>query len=160
MGGASALPKTHAASSSFRLTSGSFFDSAYATRVRRCARYARCRPNWSSASRCFFVVWHLLFPWTDLAFTLAFVPGVILAVAYSSNLLVAPFAVTLLPAALLMNMAIFFVMRSMFHAHGLKIRRNVGGFVVYTFGYSLLLQPARIAGYLLGLLKPRATKKA
>ncbi len=106
----------------------------------------------------FFVIWHLLFPWTDLAFTLAFVPGVILSIAYSSNLLMGPFAVTLLPAALLMNMAIFFVMRSMFHAHGLKIRRNVGGLVVYTFGYSLLLQPARFAGYLTGLIKPRAKK--
>ena len=105
-----------------------------------------------------FVVWHLLFPWTDLAFTLAFVPGVILAVIYSSNLLMGPFAVTLLPAALLMNMAIFFVMRSMFHAHGLKIRRNVGGLVVYTFGYSLLLQPARVAGYLMGLMRPRPKK--
>jgi poly-beta-1,6-N-acetyl-D-glucosamine synthase len=105
-----------------------------------------------------FVVWHLLFPWTDLAFTLAFVPGVILAVIYSSNLLMGPFAVTLLPAALLMNMAIFFVMRSMFHAHGLKIRRNVRGLVVYTFGYSLLLQPARVVGYLMGLMRPRPKK--
>ena len=105
-----------------------------------------------------FVVWHLLFPWTDLAFTLAFVPGVILSVAYSSNLLMGPLAVTLLPAALLMNIAIFFVMRSMFHTHGLKIRRNVSGLVVYTFGYSLLLQPARVAGYLMGLMRPRAKK--
>ena len=69
-----------------------------------------------------------------------------------------PMAVTLLPAALLMNIAIFFVMRSMFHAHGLKIRRNVGGFIVYLFGYSLLVQPARIAGYLAGLMRPRSKK--
>jgi biofilm PGA synthesis N-glycosyltransferase PgaC len=69
-----------------------------------------------------------------------------------------PLAVTLLPAALLMNIAIFFVMRSMFHTHGLKIRRNVSGLVVYTFGYSLLLQPARVAGYLMGLMRPRAKK--
>ena len=97
-----------------------------------------------------FVVWNLLFPWTDLAFTLGFVPGAILSVAYGSHLLMGPMAVTLLPAVLLMNIAIFFVMRSMFQAHGLKIRRNVGGFVVYIFGYSLLLQPARTAGYSAG----------
>ena len=106
-----------------------------------------------------FVVWHLLFPWTDLAFTLGFVPGAILCVVYSSNLLMGSMAVTLLPAVLLMNVAIFFVMRSMFHAHGLKIRRNVGGLIVYIFGYSLLLQPARAVGYLMGLMRPR-TKKA
>ena len=40
-----------------------------------------------------------------------------------------------------------------------EFRKNVGGLVVYTFGYSLLLQPARFAGYLAGLIKPR-TKKA
>jgi len=105
-----------------------------------------------------FVVWHLLFPWTDLAFTLGFVPGVILSVAYSNHLLMGPMAVTLLPAVLLLNIAIFFVMRSMFHAHGLKIRRNVGGLVVYIFGYSLLLQPARAAGFLAGLMRPRSKK--
>ena len=105
-----------------------------------------------------FVVWHLLFPWTDLAFTAGFVPGVILSVAYSSHLLVGPMVLTLLPAALLLNIAIFFVMRSMFHAHGLKIRRNVGGLVVYIFGYSLLLQPARAAGYLAGMVRSRSTK--
>ena len=105
-----------------------------------------------------FVVWHLLFPWTDLAFTLGFVPGVILSVAYGSHLMTGPIALTLLPAALLLNVAIFFVMRSMFHTHGLKVRRNVGGFVVYIFGYSLLLQPARAAGYLMGLMRSRSTK--
>jgi biofilm PGA synthesis N-glycosyltransferase PgaC len=105
-----------------------------------------------------FVVWHLLFPWTDLAFTLGFVPGVVLSVAYSSHLLMGPIAVTLLPAALLLNIAIFFVMRAMFHDHGLKIRRNVGGLLVYMFGYSLLLQPARAAGYLAGLTRSRSAK--
>ena len=105
-----------------------------------------------------FVVWNLLFPWTDLAFTLGFVPGVILSVVYSSHLLMGPMAVTLLPAVLLLNIAIFFVMRSMFHAHGLKIRRNVGGLVIYIFGYSLLLQPARAAGYVMGLVRSRSTK--
>jgi biofilm PGA synthesis N-glycosyltransferase PgaC len=102
-----------------------------------------------------FVIWHLLFPWTDLAFTLGFIPGVILSVAYSNHLLMGPMALTLLPAALLLNLVIFFVMRSMFHDHGLKIRRNVGGLLVYIFGYSLLLQPARVAGYVAGLIRPR-----
>ncbi len=104
-----------------------------------------------------FVVWHLLFPWTDLAFTLGFIPGVMLSVAYSSHLLMGPIALALLPAVLLLNLVIFFVMRSMFHDHGLKIRRNVGGLLIYMFGYSLLLQPARVAGYLASLLKTRSS---
>lgn len=105
-----------------------------------------------------FVVWHLLFPWTDLAFTLGFVPGVILSVAYSRHLLMGPFVLTLLPAVLLLNIVIHFLMRSMFHDHGLKIRRNVGGLLVYIFGYGLLLQPARAFGYLAGLMRSRAAK--
>jgi biofilm PGA synthesis N-glycosyltransferase PgaC len=103
-----------------------------------------------------FVAWHLLFPWTDFAFTLGFVPGVILSIAYSSHLLMGPVVLTLLPAALLLNVVIFFVMRAMFHDHGLKIRRNVGGLLVYMFGYSLLLQPARVAGYLVTLVRSLA----
>jgi biofilm PGA synthesis N-glycosyltransferase PgaC len=103
-----------------------------------------------------FVAWHLLFPWTDLAFTLAFVPGVVLSFAYSSHLLLGPMALALLPAALLLNIVIFYAMRAMFHDRGLKIRRNVGGLVVYLFGYSLLLQPARVAGYLADLFKRRS----
>ena len=105
------------------------------------------------------LVWNLLFPWTDLAFTLGFIPGVILSVAYSSHLLMGPMALVLLPAVLLLNLVIFFVMRAMFHDHGLKIRRNVGGLLVYIFGYSLLLQPARVAGYLAGIVRPRSSRK-
>ncbi|MGZ8980804.1 MAG: glycosyltransferase [Burkholderiaceae bacterium] len=105
-----------------------------------------------------FVVWHLLFPWTDLAFTLGFVPGVVLSVIYGSHLLMAPMVVALLPATLLLNLVIFFLMRSMFHDHGLKIRRNVGGLLIYMFGYSLLLQPARVVGYLAELARPRPAK--
>jgi biofilm PGA synthesis N-glycosyltransferase PgaC len=106
-----------------------------------------------------FVIWHLLFPWTDLAFTLGFVPGVLLSIAYSSHLLMGPMVLALLPAALLLNLVIFFVMRSMFNDHGLKIRRNVRGLLVYVFGYSLLLQPARVVGYFAGLLRrsPKAS---
>jgi biofilm PGA synthesis N-glycosyltransferase PgaC len=100
-----------------------------------------------------FVAWHLLFPWTDLAFTLGFVPGVVMSLAYSSHLLMGPMALALLPAALLLNVVIFFVMRAMFHDHGLRIRRNLGGLLVYMFGYGLLLQPARVAGYLAGLVR-------
>lgn len=103
----------------------------------------------------FFVCWNLLFPFTDLAFTLAFIPGVVFTIVYSSNLLMGPMLATLLPAMLLLNMAIFLVMRSMFHDHGLKIRRNVGGLLIYIFGYSVLLQPARAVGLLAGLVRPR-----
>ncbi len=133
---------------------------AHAARARDAARAdgAAERELVKRRTSMLFVVWHLLFPWTDLAFTLGFVPGVILSIAYSSHLLMGPMVLTLLPAVLLLNLVIFFVMRSMFNDHGLKVRRNVGGLLVYVFGYSLLLQPARVAGYLASLIRPRPAK--
>ena len=44
----------------------------------------------------------------------------------------------------------------MLAAQGLRVRRNVGGFLMYAFGYSLVLQPVSMIGYaseLLGLRK-------
>jgi biofilm PGA synthesis N-glycosyltransferase PgaC len=44
----------------------------------------------------------------------------------------------------------------MFDAQGLRVRRNIAGFLLYTFAYSLVLQPVSAAGYaseLLGLRK-------
>jgi poly-beta-1,6-N-acetyl-D-glucosamine synthase len=111
----------------------------------------------SKRASTLFVVWHLLFPWMDLAFTLGFLPGIVVAVAYSNYLLVAPIAVAL-PAMLLMNMMAFFVMRSMFGGQGLQIRRNFAGLLIYAFGYGLLLQPARVLGYATDLLRRTPAK--
>jgi biofilm PGA synthesis N-glycosyltransferase PgaC len=36
----------------------------------------------------------------------------------------------------------------MFAANGLRVRRNLSGFLTYAFAYSLVLQPACLAGYL------------
>jgi len=35
----------------------------------------------------------------------------------------------------------------MFAANGLRVRRNLSGFLTYAFAYSLILQPACLAGY-------------
>jgi biofilm PGA synthesis N-glycosyltransferase PgaC len=106
-----------------------------------------------------FVVWHLLFPWTDVALVLGFLPGVALAIAYGNHLLMAPLVAALLPAVLLFNLAIFFVMRAMFHDRGLQIRRNVGGLLAYVFGYGLLTLPARLAGAVAALVPARSPAK-
>jgi biofilm PGA synthesis N-glycosyltransferase PgaC len=49
----------------------------------------------------------------------------------------------------------------MFAANGLRVRRNLSGFLVYAFVYSLILQPACVAGYfseILGFRKTWGTK--
>jgi biofilm PGA synthesis N-glycosyltransferase PgaC len=103
----------------------------------------------------FFIYWNLLFPWTDLAFTLGFIPGVALALVFGNFLIAGPMTLALLPAALLLNMLMFGVGRRMFDAQGLHVRRNIGGFLLYTFGYALVLQPASVLGYASELLNLR-----
>jgi biofilm PGA synthesis N-glycosyltransferase PgaC len=94
----------------------------------------------------FFVYWNLLFPWTDLAFTFGFIPGIVLAL-FGNYMIVGPMTLALLPAALLMNALMFRVGRGMFAAQGMRVRRNAGGFVLYTLAYSLVMQPASVLGY-------------
>jgi biofilm PGA synthesis N-glycosyltransferase PgaC len=103
----------------------------------------------------FFVCWNLLFPWLDFAYTVAFLPGVVLAL-FGIYWIAGPMTLALLPMALLMNLLMYRISIRMFHAQGLRVRRNIAGFLLYTFAYSLVLQPVSAAGYaseLLGLRK-------
>jgi biofilm PGA synthesis N-glycosyltransferase PgaC len=108
----------------------------------------------------FFVYWNLLFPWLDFAYTAAFIPGVILAL-FGVFWIAGPMTLALLPMALLMNFLMFRISVRMFDAQGLRVRRNVGGFLLYAFAYSLVLQPVSVAGYvseLIGLRRSWGTK--
>ena len=69
-------------------------------------------------------------------------------------------ALALLPLALCINYVMFRVGSQMFASNGLRVRRNVAGFLTYAFFYSLILQPACAAGYLseiVGLHKSRGS---
>ena len=108
----------------------------------------------------FFVYWNLLFPWLDIAYTAAFLPGVVLAL-FGVFWVAGPMTLALLPMALLMNFLMFRISLRMFDAQGLRVRRNVGGFLLYAFAYSLVLQPASVAGYfseLIGLRRSWGAK--
>jgi biofilm PGA synthesis N-glycosyltransferase PgaC len=102
----------------------------------------------------FFIYWNLLFPWLDLAFTIGFIPGLALAL-FGHYWIVGPMTLALLPLTLLMNFVMFSVERKMFDLHGLKVRRNPQGFLIYALCYSLLLQPACLLGYLAELFNAR-----
>ena len=107
-----------------------------------------------------FVWWNLLFPWLDLAYTLLFSPGVLLAL-FGIYWIAGPLTLALLPMALGINYARYRVGSQMFASNGLRVRRNLSGFLTYAFVYSLILQPACVAGYLsevLGLRKTWGTK--
>ena len=94
-----------------------------------------------------FIWWNLLFPYLDLVFTLAFVPGLVLAL-FGIYWLAGPLTLFLLPLAGLVNFLMFRVQSRMFTQQGLQVRRNVGGFFFYALCYSFVLQPACVIGYL------------
>jgi poly-beta-1,6-N-acetyl-D-glucosamine synthase len=107
-----------------------------------------------------FVWWNLLFPWLDLAYTVFFIPGIVLAL-FGIYWIAGPLTLALLPMALGINYLMYRVGSQMFAMNGLRVRRNLSGFLTYAFVYSLILQPACVAGYfseILGLRKSWGTK--
>ena len=99
----------------------------------------------------FFVYWNVLFPLLDLIFTAVFLPGLVLAL-FGYFFIAGPMTLVLLPLAGLINMLMFSIGRKMFDLNGLRVRRNIAGFFIYTLAYSVFLQPACLLGYLSEIL--------
>jgi biofilm PGA synthesis N-glycosyltransferase PgaC len=93
-----------------------------------------------------FIWWNLLFPYMDLVYTLAFLPGLVLAL-FGVYWIAGPMTLLVLPMAMLINGIMYRIQSRMFMAQGLKVRRNSLGFVIYTLFYGLVLQPACVVGY-------------
>lgn len=98
-----------------------------------------------------FIWWNLLFLPLDLVYTLAFIPGLVLAL-FGHYYLAGILTLLVLPLAAVWNYCIFRVQEKMFKRQDLKVRNNVGGFLFYALGYSLLMQPVCVWGYLSELL--------
>lgn len=94
-----------------------------------------------------FIWWNLFFPYMDLVYTFAFIPGVVLAL-FGIYWVVGPVTLLVLPLAMLVNYLMFRIQSRMFVEQGLKVRRNVFGFVFYSLFYSMVLQPACVIGYM------------
>ena len=103
-----------------------------------------------------FIWWNLMFPWMDIVYTFAFIPGMIAAL-FGWYLLAGPMTLILLPMALLVNWIMFVIQSRMFTTQGLKVRKNLIGFIVYAFLYSIILQPACVVGYIHEMI--RGSKK-
>lgn len=104
----------------------------------------------------FFVYWNLLFPLLDLTFTLCFIPGLVLAL-FGHFWIVGPMTLALIPMGMAMNSLMFSVGRKMFDERGLRVRRNLLGFLIYTVAYSLIMQPVCTIGYFAEILNLKKT---
>jgi poly-beta-1,6-N-acetyl-D-glucosamine synthase len=107
-----------------------------------------------------FIWWNVCFLPLDLIYTLVFIPGLVLA-CFGFFYIAGPLTVAVLPLTILWNGLIFRIQSGVYQREGLIVRRNIGGFLFYALGYSLLMQPVCVWGYcseLLGLRKSWGTK--
>ncbi len=101
-----------------------------------------------------FVWWNLLFPYMDVAYTLFFIPGIVLAL-FGVYWIAGPMTLLVLPMAGVVNYLMYYIQSHMFRAQGLHVRRNPLGFIVYALFYGVVLQPGCVLGYLSEMLNLR-----
>ena len=108
-----------------------------------------------------FIWWNLLFLPLDVVYSLVFIPGILAALLFGVFWIAGPMTLAVLPFTALWSLVMYRVQARMFVAHGLNVRRNLGGFLFYTLGYMFLLQPVSVWGYAAetaGLAKRWGTK--
>ncbi len=99
----------------------------------------------------FFVALDLLFPPLDFFFTAAFLPGVVLALL-GYFYLAGALTLLVLPLTALIVLVMLRFQKSVFNFLGLKIRRNIIGFLAYFLLYQFIVSPICVIGYARELL--------
>ena len=88
-----------------------------------------------------------LFPFLDGMYSLAFLPGIVLACA-GNFMIVGPMTAAVLPMNMLISYAMLHRQRIVFRQTGLRIRRNYTGFLCYMLLYAPIMSPVSFVGYL------------
>ena len=94
-----------------------------------------------------FVWWNLLFPYLDLVYTFAFVPGVILAL-FGIFWIAGPMTLIVLPIAMAINYIIYRQQSKLAKKLNIPYVSKFWMFVFYSLFYSMILQPACVFGYI------------
>jgi biofilm PGA synthesis N-glycosyltransferase PgaC len=101
---------------------------------------------WHGSLSGFFVAIDFIIPVIDLAYTFAFLPGVVLALL-GYYYIVGPLTLLVVPLAFLVVLIMYRKQSHVFKAVNLKVRRNLGGFFVYMMIYQVMMSPVCVAGY-------------
>jgi poly-beta-1,6-N-acetyl-D-glucosamine synthase len=94
-----------------------------------------------------FIWWNAMFPYMDIIYTFAFIPGIVLAL-FGYYYIAGPLTLLVLPLSMMVNFVMYGIQNKMFVKQGLRVRRNIFGFMFYALLYSAVLQPACVIGYL------------
>jgi biofilm PGA synthesis N-glycosyltransferase PgaC len=89
---------------------------------------------------------NFMIPWMDLCYTFAFLPGLVLA-ATGNFMIVGPLTLAVLPINLALSFVMFRMQRGVFEEMGLRVRRNLVGFVMYTLLFQPVMSPVAVYGY-------------
>jgi biofilm PGA synthesis N-glycosyltransferase PgaC len=100
------------------------------------------------------VAGNFLFPFLDATFTLAFIPGVVLA-ATGNFAIVGPMTLMVLPLNAVLGGVMFFHQRRVFATVKLQVRKNKRGLLFYFFFYQFMMSPISLAGYVLEGVRAR-----
>jgi poly-beta-1,6-N-acetyl-D-glucosamine synthase len=100
------------------------------------------------------VAGNFLFPYLDATFTLAFIPGAVLA-ATGNFAIVGPMTVMVLPLNAVLGGVMFMHQRRVFQSINLRVRDNRRGLLFYFFCYQFMMSPISLAGYLLEMVRAR-----
>lgn len=103
-----------------------------------------------------FIFWNLFFPLLDFMYVLVFLPGIVLAL-FGHYFIAGPMTLTLLPLGIAINLLMFKIQKKVFDEQRLRVRRNIGGFLLYVIAYGVLMQPAAVAGYVAEFINQRKT---
>jgi poly-beta-1,6-N-acetyl-D-glucosamine synthase len=97
---------------------------------------------------------NFLFPFVDLTFTLAFIPGVLLAMT-GNFAIVGPMTLLVLPLNMVLGGVMFSYQRRVFKSVNLRVRKNRRGLLFYFFCYQFVMSPISLAGYSLEAVRAR-----
>jgi poly-beta-1,6-N-acetyl-D-glucosamine synthase len=100
------------------------------------------------------VAGNFLFPLLDATFTLAFIPGIVLATT-GDFAIVGPMTLVVLPLNALLGGAMYFHQRRVFAAVNLRVRQNRRGLLFYFLCYQYIMSPISLAGYVLEAVRAR-----
>jgi len=95
-----------------------------------------------------FIFFNFLFPFLDLVYLTVFIPGLAAAVFFKYYAIVGLMTLLLLPLMLVVNVTMFYNQRRIFRLHGLRVRKNVTGAILYMVTYQTIMAPASFLGYL------------
>jgi biofilm PGA synthesis N-glycosyltransferase PgaC len=100
------------------------------------------------------VLVNFVFPFVDTVYSIAFPIGILLA--FTGNFaIVGPMTLAVLPLNVLLSGIMFHLSRQAFEEVGLKVRRNVLGYLGYLLTYQLVMSPVSVAGYVQELFRAR-----